>query len=552
MLEALEQEKEFGVRRKIDGEISKVVQFSGQKKVNPAKSFSKASALYDARDEVRRAANVHSWTRATASTIAKSAVGSGFSIVRHPVFGKRVSDEITEEEIYKKLEPLYDIFYGGTKKDFTHIQDFFTTSQKIYYFVISVVLYGQAGMHLIYDSDGNLTGFENLAGMIFPNVDEKGKFLNPSYTFRPWNSNETYSFKNPESILYVTWPGVDNSIYGNSEYFSAAQTAIPSDLYASNSYKNHFENMNAPYNGVWVVDENTSDEDFLAFLKLLSARYTGDQNFGRNPLIIKGQAEFKETRSRTNDDAPYLQGRQYNQEEISAVSGVPGSKMGISSQVAKSNFREMRREFHETALRPIYEIIEQAIYQQIFIRIFGIKEWMLAFNKPELTNALEDASIYGRYLINHVMTPNEVRDNLGMPPVDGGDIFFTPSSVVVAGMGDEVESIDRQSEDRNDEPDGGSPRQDDPVDVPSKDKPTVANEDKNFTVADLSEELKKFKKFSLRVVSSDRIPRPFYSDILPEKLLNSINDIVLTSDDKEDVRKIFDQLINELKEENDG
>lgn len=547
MIEAFEDEKFPDIRARIDGEIAKVIQIASSGKAGASKSFTKSSLLYDARDEIRRAANIHSWTRSTASTIAKSAIGSGFSIIRHPVFGKRLPEDISEEEIYQRLEPVYELFYG-TNQDFTYIQDLFSTSQKMYYFVISLVLYGQAAMHLIYDENGVLTDFENLAGITFPNVDDKGKFLNPAYTFRPWNSNESYDFKSPADILYVAWPGVDNSIYGNSEYFAAAQTAIPSDLYASNSYKNHFENMNAPYNGVWVVDENTSDEDFLAFLQLLSARYTGDQNFGRNPLIIKGQAEFKETRSRTNDDAPYLQGRQFNQEEISAVSGVPGSKLGINNQVSKSNFREMRREFHETALRPIYEMIEQAMYQQVFVRCFGIKEWMLAFNKPDLTNALEDASIHGRYIMNTVMTPNEVRADLGLPPIDGGDVLYQPSSAVVVGMGDYVESIDRQSEDRADEPEGNSPRQDDAENIPSKDRPTVADGEK-VSIPDLVDELKTFKRFAMRVVANDRSQRPFYSEILPEKLLNDINNIVLTSEDKNEVRKIFDILIDEAKEE---
>src|SRR5690606_33478768 len=44
-------------------------------------------AAFQKADLLRRASLRHSWTRATVMTVARSAIGAGFTITRHPVYG---------------------------------------------------------------------------------------------------------------------------------------------------------------------------------------------------------------------------------------------------------------------------------------------------------------------------------------------------------------------------------------------------------------------------------------------------------------------------------
>src|ERR1700755_3217641 len=84
--------------------------------------------FYNSRDLLRRTAGQHSWTRASVITIARAAIGGGFSFIRHPVYGRSLSaDEIKNADI--TLEPLYDFFYGITG-DYDSIQDLNTLSSK--------------------------------------------------------------------------------------------------------------------------------------------------------------------------------------------------------------------------------------------------------------------------------------------------------------------------------------------------------------------------------------------------------------------------------------
>lgn len=505
---------------------------------------------YQRADLMRKASMRHSWTRATVMTIARSAIGAGFSITRHPVYGTVTADSRIEKSTeIPELKQIFDFFYGIEDDDVKYIQDLNTNASKIMYSVTSLVLYGQVAWEIIRDKDGVPIGFDVLAGYIFPNVDEKGKFKKPAYYFRPWNSSKVYEYKRAKDIIYITWPGTDLSIFGSSEYAAAAESSIPSDLYAAAVYRSHFENINAPFNGFWIVDPTTSDEDFKKFVAMVFNRYTGVRNFGRNPIIVRGHAEFKEMRSRSNDDAPYLEGRRYNQEEISAVSGVSSSKLGLGSNVNRTNFREQRRDFWETTLRPLYAIMEEAIYRQVFVRLFNLKEWHLTFNRPDLTTALEQATIDTRYIMNGVMNPNEARVNINLPPRDdeNGFKFFDPLAIQMEQLkmkeqqiGDNQDGANKSGMDRAAE--GTSSRSGDMKRPPTSDRPQ--NEEPGPNKSLITNELRTWKKFAIKAADQKRTYRSFETNYIAKEAADGIEEFVLDNlDDKETLRLFFDELI---------
>lgn len=510
-----------------------------------AKYNAEFEGFYEKSEALRLVAKKHSWTRATVSSIARAAVGAGFSFVRHPVFGR--NQKIIQEEMDRILEPVYDFFYGI--KDVTrYIQDTVTLPAKIFYTVVSLIYYGQASWELIYDSEtGKPIGFDVLAGIVRPNVNEHGRFLRPAYYFRPWNSTNVISYRNPSDIVYITWPGIDLSIYGSSEYDAVAEISIPSDLYASTAYRNHFENINAPYNGVWIVDKDTSKEDYKQFLMTLVNRYSGVVNFGRTPIVIRGDVDFKETRSRSNDDAPYLEGRKYNQEEISAVSAVPSAKLGLAANATKTNYREMRRDFHENTLRPIFEIIEHAIYQQVFVRGFGMKDWMMVFNSPDLTTSLEQATILTRYVQNGLLNPNEARGDLGRPPREDsfGTVFYHPNNSIEAATGGKESHTanigdPNQTVEENREPEGGSMRQTNNVRVPSSDAAHTGQE----SLRNIVNEIKTWRNFALRVAEGKRTNRsfiPIYLNQNTAKKIQTALDVI--GNDSEQIKSLFNDIL---------
>lgn len=384
--------------------------------------------FYSKSDLLRRAASQHSWTRATGISIGRAAIGGGFSFVRHPIFGLDISAR-RQREIDRIIKKVHKCFFGAPVDD-NYIQSLVTLSSKMYYTANSFAVYGQSTWEKVRDAKtGEMIGFDALPGITMPNVDFQGKFMSPAFIFRAWNTEKLVEY-NKKDVVYFASPGLDMSIFGSSDYDSLIDNTIPSDVYASKAYKYQFENINAPYNGIWVVDPSTEKEDYDDFMALLAARYTGIEAFGSNPLVIRGMAKFEEHRSRSNDDAPYLEGRRYNQEEISAVTGISSAKLGVTDNASKTNHRELRREFHENTLRPIFSFIEESIYNQVMISEFDIPEYKLQFNRPDLSTALEEATILGRYVQNGVISSNEARLALGKPTrVDEyGNKYFIPAN----------------------------------------------------------------------------------------------------------------------------
>ena len=507
---------------------------------------------------LKNAALHHSWTRASAISIGRAAIGGGFTFVRHPIYGTDISEK-RQKEIDKIMVDINNAFFAAPKK-IKYIQDTMGLSSKMYYTANSFVLYGQFTWEKIRDrNSGKMIGFDVLPGVTMPNVDDNGKFLDPAYYFRPWNSQSIVEYK-ARDLMFVTNPGLDLSIFGSTDYDSLSDNTIPSDLYAAKAYKFQFENINAPYNGVWVVDPSTSEQDYADFLAMLANRYTGIEAFGSNPLVIRGQAKFEEHRSRSNDDAPYLEGRRYNQEEISAVTGVSSAKLGITDNASKTNHRELRREFHENTLRPVFQFIEEGIYNQIMVQEFDLPEYKLAFNRPDLSTALEEATILGRYVQNGVITPNEARSSIGkqLRSDPYGDKFFVPSNggwvstdgIVEMPMqqldakGGVAENTDNPTTSQEEVvpiKNGGSNRQ---FDMARNGEEDANYERKSEDVEGILTELRQWKRFESRRKTGKRDDREFVTNIInPEACIlikSAIADL-----DKSDTCVIFDNIISE-------
>lgn len=512
---------------------------------------------YQKSNLLRIAAMQHSWTRATAISIGRAAIGGGFSFVRHPIYGKEITKK-RQKEIDNIMKDVNDIFFKPSKVKY--IQDLNSLSSKMYYTANSFVLYGQFSWEKIRErGTGKMIGFDILPGIVMPNVDMYGKFNNPAYYFRPWNSQVVVEYK-LNDVVYVTNPGLDASIYGSTDYDSLIYNTIPSDLYASQAYKFQFENINAPYNGVWVVDPSTTPEDYSDFVALLANRYTGIESFGKNPLVIRGQAKFEEHRSRSNDDAPYLEGRRYNQEEISGVSGVSAAKLGITDNASKTNHRELRREFHENTLRPVFQFIEEGIYNQILVEEFGLTEYKLAFNRPDLSTALEEATIIGRYVQNGVLSPDEAREIVGKRPRgdEYGSSYFIPSNGSWVGTNgnvstplqtsqamqpDSVNVTDSTTPVTQEVPvqDGGSKRQFDAMRPPEAD---VAYRNKSDVIG----ELEKWKRFEVRKSKGKRSDRDFVVGFVDNESATAVREVLKTLTKSEEITLFFDNLINSIED----
>lgn len=498
----------------------------------PSEGKSKVVRMTDRRflmlSQIVRAYRMHSWTNATVNVIGRSLIGSGWDIVPDESSGVAPS-----QAGKKKIEA----FLNSQGADFTNIKDFVGFAGKIAQTGMILKLTGQFGWEII-RRNGQPIGFDVISGYIRPNVDAHGNFLSPPFLAYPWDGKgpEDVVAYDLEDIVYSYNPGVTGDISGETVYEALSVTAIPSDLSAGTSYRELFYNVNAPYNGVWEVDESVSDEDFDKFCDLLDDRYSGPENFGRNPLIIRGRVDFKPTSSRSKEDAPYLEGRRYTQEEISAVTGVDGNKMGLTESSNKANMRETRREYHENVMRPLTRWLEDEIYRQVFVRILGVKGWRLVFKRPDFMNALEQATIDSRDIQSGIVNPNEVRATRGMKPRKHGDEYRNmPGSTVDGAPSGDMPMPADQGGPGIGSGQPGRPRKHDPA------RPPRDEEDTSKLLADSLNELRSWRKYYLRMMDGKVDEKDFEFRFIDSDLVDEAKSMLdLCVGDFDLTKNVFD------------
>lgn len=489
----------------------------------------------------------HPWTFATVDVVSRSVIGAGWKFVPHP----------KKEGLAKDgdLERLND-FFDYSERRWDNIKDFQSLSNKLSHTVSSYRLLGHTAWEIIYSKSGNPLGFDVLSGVTLPNVEDDGRFKKDAFTYYAWGKSTGVSYARDE-IAYFYNPGATGSVFGESPYEALAHTSLPSDLFAATAYRQLFENRNAPYNGVWQVDPSVSNEDFDAFLGVLEDRYTGAMNYGRNPLVIRGAAEFKQMVSTAKEDAPYLEGRAFNREEFFGVTGVDGNKVGITEYGNKSNIRETRRDYHENTLRPLFVILEEGIYHQVIRRVLGIEGWILKFNRPDITNALEQSAIDKANMQFGVYSPNEVRIQKGEKPRPDGDFYYMATSSQEM-MEDAAEQAKKQSDDQthgargrnagpNDPggnsdtgesgsdsgnitlPSGRPPRDEEHPDSMNSLRPTIIGE------------LKTWRRLKLMAMDGKKESKPFKCNAIPTEVAKTINEMLDEAEgDFELVKRIFE------------
>ena len=473
---------------------------------------------------ILKAYQSHSWTNATVNVVGRSIVGIGSTLV---------PDE--EYEGYASIASKAKIkrFLDFQNARFENIKDFVSFSSKIAQTAMCLKLLGQCAWEIV-RVNGVPVGFDVVSGFVRPNTDEHGNFLSPPFIATPWTAkshHETIGYE-LEDIAFFFDPGVTGNVTGETTYDSLAVTAIPSDLSAGTSYRELFYNSNAPYNGHWEVDSSVSNDDFDAFYNLLEDRYSGPENFGRNPLIIRGTVDFKPTQSRSSEDAPYLEGREYNRQEISAVTGVDGNKLGVTDSSNKANMRETRREFHENVMRPLVNWLEDEIYRQVFVRILGVKGWRLKFNRPDFMNALEQSTIDSRDIQSGILSPNEVRLKRGMEKRKGGDEFHVAPGSQMPGQGANGDQG---------EPDPAKAKPDDSKVKETERPPRDESDTSKDAAMGHVKELKAWRKHYLRMMDN-KIPEKvfifrFLSSDFVEPVRNLLNDC---EGDFDTVKRVFD------------
>jgi len=151
-----------------------------------------------------------------------------------------------------------------------------------------------------------------------------------------------------------------------------------------------------------------------------------------NPWILSNGMTVTETPDRPRD-AEWDDARTGSRRDICSVLNVPPEIIGDHENATYSNYQEARRSFYSECVFGWLDHIV-AVFQRQFVKRYGEDGLRLEYDKSQLEVVQEaEAMRWSRYtdaVAAGVMTVNEARELMALPPVDGGDVFLPSASQI--------------------------------------------------------------------------------------------------------------------------
>lgn len=156
----------------------------------------------------------------------------------------------------------------------------------------------------------------------------------------------------------------------------------------------------------------------------------GGSNVGKTAILEEG-ADY-ETISMSNEDAQYLDVRQFQRTEICSIYRIPPHMIGDLTKSSFSNITQQSLEFVKYTILPWCRRIELTMMRDLLSEKDHKKGMFVEF----LVDGLERADIKTRYdaykagIDGGFLSANEVRRKENMNPREGGDIYLAPLNMV--------------------------------------------------------------------------------------------------------------------------
>ena len=233
--------------------------------------------------------------------------------------------------------------------------------------------------------------------------------------------NPVTSDPNPNQIIHFKEYSPTNTFYGVPDIVAAGQAAVGDQL-AQQYNIDYFENKAVPRYVVYVKGAKLSSDSERRLFEFMQNNLKGNSH--RTLLIPlppdneQSKVEFKmEPIEAGVQEGSFTKYHADNSQDILAAHQVPMSKIGQGDGSLAGTLASDRT-FKEQVARPGQRLIEKQV-NKIVSEVTDVVE--LRFKELTLTDEQAAAQVAEKYLRSQVLTPNEVREQLGYPAIDGGD-----------------------------------------------------------------------------------------------------------------------------------
>lgn len=274
--------------------------------------------------------------------------------------------------------------------------------------------------------------------------------------FGATNPNPITGDPRPNEIIHYKEYSPLNTYYGVPDIMSAL-SALQGDRLANQYNIDYFANKATPRYIVTLKGAKLSAEAEDKMFRFLQTSLRG-QNHRTLYIPLPGDSDTNKVEFEMKpiengiQEASFNEYRVRNREDILIAHQVPLSKLGGGDSASIAAAIAQDRTFKEQVARPAQRNLEKML-NKIIREYTDVLE--LKFNELTLTDEIAQSQIIERYVKTQVITPNEARQQLGLPQRADGDEPFEMSSRQATDMrANTAQNRQRDAERTNNQSDG--------------------------------------------------------------------------------------------------
>lgn len=255
---------------------------------------------------------------------------------------------------------------------------------------------------------------------VWPSPNRRSESLVDFYDIRPYGASSSGSLTlSADEVIHIPYPGAITPFDGWSPLSAGAEWVdIASSMDASRwaSFKQ----------GIWpglilelAADMEDPDDATIARLYArLEQRFRGELNTDK-PMILSPGAKVAD-RTRPPRDMEFVQGSDQMRDWVLALHRVSKTIAGITEEVNRASMETAAANFARWTIRPKVRLIDGIATEKLAKRF---DEALVIYHEdPAAPDPAAETERITKLVGAGIMTPNEARAELGMPPLpEGGD-----------------------------------------------------------------------------------------------------------------------------------
>lgn len=248
-------------------------------------------------------------------------------------------------------------------------------------------------------------------------------FISDGFGYKVVISGREYD---PDNVLhFVLNPGSYYPWLG--EGYRVALSDVANNLKQAAATENGFMSSKWKPSIIVKVDGLTNEFSGPEGRRKLLEDYIETTEAGEPWMIPSDQFSVEQVRPLTLSDLALADFVQLDKRTVAAILGVPPFVLGVGDF-----HREAWNNFISSTIMPIARAIEQELTRKLLVR----PNWFFRFNVRSLYNyELRDmAQVADDQFVRGIMTGNEVRDWIGMPPLEGLNELVILENYIPRGM----------------------------------------------------------------------------------------------------------------------